>query len=84
MKNLSKILSIAILCFTMQLTTPTVVEAQCPMCKMGAESNLKNGGSHGKGLNAGILFLLSMPYIMVGTIGYVWYRNRKREEELLD
>lgn len=84
MKNISKVISIAVLCLTIQLATPTVVEAQCPMCRMSAESNLKNGGTHGKGLNAGILFLLSMPYIMVGTIGYVWYRNRKKEEELLD
>lgn len=32
--------------------------AQCPMCKMAAESNLKNGGTAGKGLNAGILYML--------------------------
>lgn len=51
--------------------------AQCPMCKMSAESNMKDGGTMGRGLNMGILFLLSLPYIMVGTLGYIWYRNRK-------
>ena len=35
--------------------------AQCPMCKMAAESNLKNGGTAGKGLNAGILYMLLTP-----------------------
>lgn len=50
------------------------------MCRMTAESNLKEGGKVGKGLNAGILFMLSMPYLLVGTIGYLWYRNRKKEE----
>ncbi|MCB0706393.1 MAG: hypothetical protein KDC34_13845 [Saprospiraceae bacterium] len=55
--------------------------AQCPMCKMSAESNLKDGGSAGKGLNAGILYMLAAPYFLVGTIGFIWYRNRRKEEE---
>ncbi|MCB0649648.1 MAG: hypothetical protein KDC85_00075 [Saprospiraceae bacterium] len=70
---LSFCLSIA---FTFQVSTP--VEAQCPMCRMSAESNLKNGGSEGKGLNSGILYLLSLPYFLIGGIGYVWYRNKKK------
>ena len=60
----------------------TTIEAQCPMCRMSAESNLKNGGTQGKGLNKGILYMLSLPYVMVGTIGFIWWRNRKKEEEL--
>ncbi len=52
--------------------------AQCPMCKMAAESNLENGGSAGKGLNAGILFLLATPYLVVGTLGYIWWKNRRK------
>lgn len=52
--------------------------AQCPMCKMAAESNLKNGGTAGAGLNAGILYMLATPYILVGVIGFLWYRNRKK------
>jgi hypothetical protein len=55
--------------------------AQCPMCKMSAESNLKNGGSAGKGLNKGILYMLALPYTLIGTIGYVWWRNTRRKEE---
>jgi len=53
------------------------LDAQCPMCKISAESNLKDGGTAGKGLNAGILFMLSMPYLLVGTLAYVWFKNRK-------
>jgi len=59
--------------------------AQCPMCKMAAESNLENGGTAGKGLNKGILYILSMPYLLVTALGIIWYRNRidqtKVEEE---
>ncbi len=52
--------------------------AQCPMCKMAAESNLKNGGSAGKGLNAGILYMLLTPYILVGGLAYWWIKNKKK------
>lgn len=55
--------------------------AQCPMCKMAAESNLKGGGSGGKGLNIGILFMLCLPYVIIGSLGYAWYRNQKKTDE---
>ena len=55
--------------------------AQCPMCRMSAESNLENGGSAGKGLNAGILYMLATPYLIVGTMGFIWWRNRKKIKE---
>lgn len=56
------------------------VAAQCPMCRMSAESNLQNGGSAGKGLNNGILYMLATPYLLIGLIGYMWWRNRKKDE----
>jgi hypothetical protein len=49
------------------------------MCKIAAESNLENGGSMGKGLNRGILYMLAMPYALVLTIGIIWYRNRNNK-----
>ena len=52
--------------------------AQCPMCKMAAESNLKNGGTAGKGLNAGILYMLITPYILVGGLAFWWFKNKKK------
>lgn len=58
--------------------------AQCPMCRMAAESNLAHGGSEGKGLNKGILYMLSVPYLLVSIGGFIWWRNNKlvqQEEE---
>ncbi|MDX1941347.1 MAG: hypothetical protein SFU99_12395 [Saprospiraceae bacterium] len=75
-----KILSIIAFIAVFNFSTSTV-QAQCPMCKIAAESNLKNGGSAGKGLNAGILYMLATPYLIVGAIGYVWWRNRRKEKE---
>jgi len=50
--------------------------AQCPMCKMSAESNLEAGGTAGKGLNRGILYMFATPYLLVLALGVIWYRNR--------
>jgi hypothetical protein len=54
------------------------------MCKIAAESNLENGGTAGKGLNTGILYMLSLPYLLIGLIGFIWYRNRSKDEEEFD
>ena len=61
------------------LAPPQQTQAQCPMCKMSAESNLKNGGSAGRGLNTGILYMFFMPYLVVGAIGLWWWKNRNKE-----
>jgi hypothetical protein len=53
--------------------------AQCPMCRMTAESNLQNGGTAGAGLNAGIMYMLVAPYLIVGGIAFWWWRNKKKE-----
>lgn len=74
--SLPFLLLFAIMCL------PILVEAQCPMCRMTAESNLANGGSEGQGLNNGILYMLATPYLLIGVIGYMWWRNRRTEDEL--
>jgi hypothetical protein len=76
-----KILRGAILIFVLTIMANIAVDAQCPMCRMSLESNLKNGGTAGKGINAGILMLLTTPYLLVGGIAYVWYRNRKNQDQ---
>ena len=59
------------------ISAPTASSAQCPMCKISMESNLNNGGTAGKGLNKGILYLFSMPYLIIGGLGFYWYKNQK-------
>ena len=55
--------------------------AQCPMCHIAAESNLENGGTGGKGLNAGIFYMLALPYSLVATFGFIVWRNNRRKSE---
>lgn len=70
--------SIALVC-ALTFSAPVQIDAQCPMCKMTVESNYANGGSAGRGLNFGILYILAMPYLLVGTIGFLWWRNRNKQ-----
>lgn len=55
------------------------LDAQCAMCRMSSESNLQHGGTEGKGLNKGILYLFSMPYLLIGTIAFLWWKNKKSD-----
>lgn len=78
MLRIKKYIIILIALFAVN-TAPGLVptaDAQCPMCRMSAESNLKSGGSAGRGLNRGILYMLAMPYLLVGTLGFVWWKNQ--------
>lgn len=58
------------------------VAAQCPMCKTALKSNQtgKKGATVGNGINKGILFLLSAPYLLIGAAGFAWYRYQKNRK----
>ncbi len=50
--------------------------AQCAMCKAAAESSPELTSK----LNAGILYLLSVPYMIVGTFAALIYRAYQRQK----
>jgi hypothetical protein len=54
------------------------VHAQCAMCTAVADEAMKNGSSAGAGINKGVLYLFLAPYLIVGTIGFVWWRARRK------
>jgi hypothetical protein len=45
--------------------------AQCAMCRAVLES--EEGQSTAQGVNNGIIYLMSIPYILVGGIGFLIY-----------
>ncbi len=47
------------------------IDAQCAMCRAVLES--EDGQSSAKGINDGIIYLMLIPYILVGGIGYIIY-----------
>ncbi|HEY3405626.1 MAG TPA: hypothetical protein VGK59_19720 [Ohtaekwangia sp.] len=58
--------------------------AQCAMCRSTLENNFSNGNpSIAAGINTGILYLLSMPYLAVMIIGYLWYKSSKHDRKKL-
>lgn len=70
-----------VLVFT--FTVSPNVNAQCSMCTINAEQGVKNGNTQTAGLNTGVLYLLSLPYLMAVIVGVVWYKKyRKRNVHL--
>jgi hypothetical protein len=63
---------------------PSPAKAQCAMCQATVESNLKGGGSTGKGLNGGIIYLLAAPYIAMAGIGILWYKKYRKKNVAID
>ena len=65
------------------LTTADAV-AQCAMCRSTLENNFSNGNPGiAAGINTGILYLLSMPYLAVIVLGYFWYKSSKNARKKL-
>ena len=52
--------------------------AQCAMCQATAESSRDAGSSNSEGINKGVMSLFFTPYLIIGTIGYFWWRSRKK------
>ncbi len=58
------------------ITAYTVpVFGQCAVCTKTA---LQLGEKPAQGLNAAILYLMMMPFAIMGVIGYRWWRNNKK------
>ena len=50
---------------------------QCVMCKAVAEDSAEDG-SLGRGLNAGILYLMAIPYLILGFFaGFVFKKTKE-------
>ena len=61
------------------LTFSWASQAQCAMCKAAAQSDLEGGAGAADGLNGGILYLMVFHYLLMGGVGYLWYRQRSQK-----
>ncbi|WP_422084219.1 hypothetical protein [Ulvibacterium sp.] len=50
-------------------------EAQCAMCRAVLES--EGNRSTAEGINNGIVYLMAIPYVLVGVLFYFVYRKMK-------
>ncbi len=56
----------------------TGVFAQCSIC---AKTVAQMGSRPAEGFNTGILYLMFIPYVAIGVVGYKWWQNEKRKAE---
>jgi hypothetical protein len=54
--------------------------AQCAMCTGQVETATNAGSSVALGINKGVLYIFMMPYLIMGTLGYFWWKGRKKNE----
>ena len=52
--------------------------AQCSIC---SKTVMQMGTKPAEGFNTGIIYLMAIPYLAVGVIGYKWYKSNKNTEE---
>ncbi|GAB3829908.1 hypothetical protein [Pontibacter rugosus] len=83
MKNkLSKIVVALTVAFILMFAA-TDAYSQCAMCRATVESNVGTGSKEpenqvGSGLNTGILYLMAIPYVLIGAVGFLWYMSNRK------
>jgi TRAP-type C4-dicarboxylate transport system permease small subunit len=65
---------ILILFLGLFLTLPAALQAQCSICTKTAQ---QLGERPAKALNAGIIYLGLTPFLIIGYIGYRWWKNNQ-------
>lgn len=63
------------------LLSSEIIKAQCAMCKAVVESESESGGAIAKGVNSGILYLMAFPYLLVGIVGFLIYKNYAKKKK---
>ncbi|HQY10676.1 MAG TPA: hypothetical protein PK133_00630 [Ferruginibacter sp.] len=56
----------------------STADAQCSVC---TKTSLQLGEKPAQGMNSAILYLMMMPFAIVGFIGYRWWKTNKKLEE---
>jgi len=72
---MKKNLYIIFLLLSLNFSTSAI--AQCSVCTRTVQ---QLGGKPAKDLNAGIIYLAFTPLIIIGFVGYRWWRKNKSEE----
>ena len=78
-KSQGLLLRAGVIGFVLSVVVPLVSFGQCAMCRTQLENNVSNGNPGiAAGINTGILYLLIMPYLIILTLGYFWYKSSRR------
>jgi hypothetical protein len=69
-KRILKSVAVAVL-----LLLPTLIQAQCAMCRAVLQSEENNAVA--EGINNGIVYLMALPYVLVAGVFYFVYKKLK-------
>ena len=75
--KMKQFLNILLVLFLL-LFISTAVEAQCAIC---TKTSSQLAEKPAQGMNAAILYLMMMPFAIVGFIGYRWWKGNKKLEQ---
>jgi hypothetical protein len=74
-----------LLVFAFLFVNVNEIFAQCAMCRATVENNVNNGEiGIASSLNLGILYLFAAPYLIAMVIGFLWYRNSKKQNKKIN
>lgn len=59
----------------MVIAMPQILDAQCSMCRLMAESSYQSGSEIGRGLNGGIMYIMGIPYVLLLVGGFILFRK---------
>jgi hypothetical protein len=74
-----RIAAIVLLSMMVMAVFQVPAHAQCSMCVTALE-NSPEGKGMASSFNRGILFLLAIPYALMGTVGVVVYRAHRKKK----
>ena len=68
--------SLALFLGVLLTLAPLAARAQCVMCKSQVEAARQERDDYDvAGLNKGIVYMMTVPYILIGAVGFFWYRR---------
>ena len=73
--NFSKFILLIVYCLL-----PLASKAQCAMCRAAVES--EGNATKAEAINDGIVYLMIIPYLLVGAIGYAIFRMYKNKKSV--
>jgi hypothetical protein len=68
-----------ILCLLLLVSLETM--AQCAMCTKTAA---QLGEKPAAGMNTGILYLMATPFVIMGYLGFRWWKSQKSSNEAIE
>ncbi|MEP6597362.1 MAG: hypothetical protein ABJA71_15525 [Ginsengibacter sp.] len=67
------ILILIFICFFTFINCKTI-NAQCSICSKSVQ---QMGDKPAQGFNSGIIYLMAIPYVAMGVIGYKWWKSNR-------